>query len=128
MKIFRGKKDSRPSSILSIKETDAIRIIRFQGPVDMMTVAEIEKFQKEREGRKGFRFKNLLLDFEKVTHTDSSTVAALVEAASALKKRHHGLGVINLGEELLGLFEIFKVSRLVFIYSSEAEAIKKLTG
>lgn len=128
MKIFPSKRSPRPSSIRSIMETRAIRVIRLQGPVDMMTVAEIEKFQKEREELKGFQFKNLLLDFEKVTHTDSATVAALIEAASALKQEHHRLGVINLGEKLRSMFEIFKVSQTVIIFSSETEALRALAG
>lgn len=126
MKIFSAKENSRPSSILMDEERETTRIIRLQGPIDMTTVAELELFQKKWVDQKGFQYKHVLLDFEKVTHTDSATVAALIVATSALKKEHHKLGVINLGEKLRSMFEIFKANKLVFSFPSESEAIKKL--
>lgn len=126
-KIFH-KGNSRPSSIWRIEDRAAIRIIRLQGPTDMETVAELESFWKKMEGQKNFRHKDILLDFEKVTHTDSATVAALINATAILKKEHHKLGMINLGEKLSSLFEIFQVNNLVYFFPTEADALKQLSG
>jgi len=94
----------------------------------METVAELERYWKKMEGRGTFQHKDILLDFEKVTHTDSATVAALIDATFIFKKEHHKLGMINLGENLRSLLEIFKVNNLVYFFSTEADALKQLSG
>lgn len=41
MNLFSPHKPSPPSSILEIRELDAVRIIRLQGPIDMNTISEL---------------------------------------------------------------------------------------
>ncbi len=128
MKRILLKSCSRPSSIWKTEERESVRIIRLQGPMGMETVSELERFWKKIKGQKTFRRKNILLDFGKVTHTDSATVAALINATFIFKEEHQKLGMINLGDKLLSLFEIFQVNNLVYFFSTEADALKQLSG
>jgi anti-anti-sigma factor len=126
-KVFLPKKDPQPLSIMAIEEREKILIVRFQGPIDVTTLAEVEQFRKNREDQGKFQHKHLLLDFENVTSTDSATVAVLVEAIATLRKEQHKLGLINIDDKLHFMFELFKVSELVFFFPNEAEAIKELS-
>ena len=116
-----------PSVISTIEEHAKFWVIRFQGQTGMSTGAEIEAFGEKWQHQDGFVRKHLLLDFRKVTDTDSATVAVLIKAAATLKKEHHQLGLINVDEKLHFMFEFFKVSKLVFFFPSESEAIKELS-
>lgn len=78
------------------------------------------------ESQKGNQFKHVLLDFAKVTHTDTATVAGLIEVISTLKKDHHKLVVINIPQNLRSLFEICKVNKVITRFSNESEAIMEL--
>jgi anti-anti-sigma regulatory factor len=116
-----------PSVIATIEEHAKFWVIRFKGQTDMSTGAEIEAFGEKWQRQDGFVRKHILLDFLKVTDTDSATVAGIIKAAGTLKKEHHRLGLINVDEKLHFMFELFKVSKLVIFFPSESEAIKELS-
>jgi len=116
-----------PRIILAVEEYTQFWVIRFQGSIDMSTAADLETFGEKWQRQDGFVRKHILLDFKKVTDTDSAAVAVLIKAAATLKKGHHKLGLINVDEKLHFMFELFKVNKMVFFFPSESEAIKELS-
>ena len=126
MKIFSSKEILRPPPILAVEELPDVRIVRFQGPIDITTVDKIRVFQNKIRSAKEFQHKHLLLDFKNVTHIDTAAIAGIIKTTSELKKDHHRLGVINLEEKFHNILEVLKVDEMVFIYPNENEAIKSL--
>lgn len=114
------------TAIKSIDELEVVRIVRLQGPVDVTTLHEIERLRERLRNHDSFEFKHVLLDFADVTHTDSSTVAEIIELISEIKKTHHKLGVLNIDSQFRSIFEISRVDKLIHLYKSEKEAIRDM--
>lgn len=123
---FRNKHKSVGTVIKSIDELEAVRIVRLTGAVDATTLHEIEQLRERLANHESFEFKHVLLDFADVTHTDSSTVAEIIELISNIKKTHHKLGVMSVDGNFRSVFEIFRVDKLIHLYNTEAEAIRDL--
>jgi len=122
--IFR---DEEGKLLPSIKETNRLSqttIVRFQGVIDSSTIPVISKNIKSE--MKIYLDRNILLDFRKATHIDSSTLGYMISLLSQLKKRDRKLGLINTSSEMDNYLEIEKVKSLVHVFKKEKEALKSL--
>ena len=126
--MFSDKEGGAPFSIAALEDYPTIRIVRLRGPIDQTTVSELERFRKWVGKHKGFKHKNVLLDFRNVTQVDTSAVAEIIQHVSELKTAHFRLGAIHLNEEVRGMFQVLKVEKLISIYKNESEALEDMTG
>ena len=122
--MFSDNEGAAPFSIEALEDYPTIRIVRLRGPIDQTTVSELERFRKWVGRHRGFKLKNVLLDFRSVTHVDTSAVAEIIQHVSELKTAHFKLGAINLNEEVQSMFQVLKVDTLVIFYKNESEAVE----
>ena len=122
--MFSDKEGDAPFSIAALEDYPTIRIVRLRGPIDQTTVSELERFLKWVAKRKGFKHKNVLLDFRHVTQVDTSAVAEIIQHVSELKSAHFRLGAIHLNEEVRSMFQVLKVDKLVIFFDNESEAVE----
>ena len=122
--MFLDKEGAAPFSIAALEDYPTIRIVRLRGPIDQTTVSELERFRKWVGRHRGFKLKNVLLDFRSVTSVDTSAIAEIIQHVSELKSAHFRLGAINLKEEVRSMFQVLKVEKLVVFYNNESEAVE----
>ncbi len=125
--MFSDKDETPPLSIASVEDYPTIRVVRLRGPLDQASVSELEHFRKWVAKHRGFKQKNILLDFKHVTRTDTAVVAEIIQAVSELKAAHFRLGAIHLNEEVHGLFQVLKVEKWIDVYDNESEALEDFT-
>ena len=123
-----GKESSVPflPFIEKIEDYKNFRVMRLKGAIDMSTIPEFSKMVPKAKNNKGSLKQNLLLDFRKVTHVDSSTIAILLVALNELKHEKHKLVLANVPENLKGMLDISEINDLFTIYDSEEDAYNDL--
>ncbi len=111
-----------PSHLDGWLELEYVRILRFKGDVNSVTLPKIMRF-KERMEKAGLPMKNVILDGKKVADIDSSGVAVLL---IELQKKYHKIGLINLPSSLKSYLDIFHQRDKLQIFESEEAAIAAL--
>ncbi len=101
--------------------SDNYLLIRLKGPIDAQTLPLIERKSMDEDA---FENKHILLNFEKVNHVDTATLATLVKVFHDLKKNDKELGVIHASATLKKYIEILKLGSVVKTFSDEAAALK----
>ena len=124
MDIFKRGKDESAKYIKKIEETEGLIIVRLGGALDSSTIPLIKK--KLEEMHEKYAEINAIADFKKVTHVDTSAIAALVLILSEQAKHGARIGIINAPEELASYLKVSKLESAVKIYGSEKAAIKDL--
>lgn len=102
-------------------EYDYMRILRFKGPIDSVTIPKILQFKEQIE-KSGLQTKDVVFDGKKITHIDSAAVAAL------LMELHQGrqkVAVLNPPEDLKSYLDIFHQKDKIKIFESEEEAVRE---
>ena len=122
--IFRDEKGKLLPSIKETKRLNQTTIVRFQGMIDSSTIPIISKNIKSE--MKIHLDRNILLDFKKAVHIDSSTLAYMISLLNQLKKRDRKLGLINISSEMDNYLDIEKVRSSVHVFKNEKEALKSL--
>jgi anti-anti-sigma factor len=122
--MFIGKDETVPFSISAVEDYPTMRIVRLRGSLDQTTVSELERFRKWVANHRGFKHKNVLLDFKNVTHADTAAVAEVVQAVAELKTAHFRLGAIHLSEEVRGMFQVLQVEKWIDVYDNESKALE----
>lgn len=122
---FEHQNGTKLPYVKELRESAELITIFLKGPIDVNTVPVVcTDFQGKLER---YLDKNILLDFEEVTHVDSSTVADLILLLGQLQQRHRKLGVTHAGGILENYIEIDNLRPLIRIYSDEAEALRELS-
>lgn len=122
--MFPGKDETPPHCIAGVEDYPTLRIVRLRGPIDQSTVAELERFRKWVGNHRGFKQKNVLLDFKQVTRTDTAAVAEILRAVSELKSSNFRLGAIHLSSEVRSMFQVLKVEKWIEAFANESEALE----
>ncbi|MFH1395753.1 MAG: STAS domain-containing protein [Candidatus Omnitrophota bacterium] len=125
-KFFVNNTEQPVTFIDSIEETEKVHIVRLKGPIDMFTIPSIQELKDEAAKKKGMLTKNILLNFEKVTHIDGATCAMLLNILSELKQEQHKLAITNISEELKNMMEISKIGELFLVYETENQGLEEL--
>lgn len=129
LKEFLGlTKGTHPPFIEQVEDVDKVHIIRLKGPIDMSTIPKIYELKLKAKNKRGTLKKSILLDFKKVSHVDSATIALLLNVLHEVKHEHHKLGLIGISRELREMFTIARVSTLFAVYETEEEAIANVSG
>jgi len=122
--IFKNKHGKYLSYVKEIKEIDDLVVIRLKGSIDIYATPVIKANFASKA--KKYLDKNILLDFKKVTHVDSTTLASLIELLNELKKHNRKLGIIGATPLLKDYLNINKLESAVQIYKDEKAALKDL--
>lgn len=122
--IFKHENGRPFEYIKEIRDADNLVIIRLRGAVDSDTIPMIE----QNIAARGIKLidKNILVDFNEVTHVDSATLAALVTNLNNAKKHHKKMGIINIHQDLAYYLDIERIKSLFNIYENEDAALKEL--
>jgi anti-sigma B factor antagonist len=98
-------------------------LVRLKGDLDMNVLGgDREKMTAVIEVMHLYT-KNILIDFKKVTNTDSATVAALMGRLLDIEKFKKRIGLFNIPEHFRQLIEVLKVEHNFLIYDSESTAL-----
>ena len=124
--IFKSTKKVFSPFIDDIEVHDHLQIVRLQGPIDVSTIPALEKLVLHAEKKSGMLDKNIMVDFKKVTHVDSATVAVLLAALSELKHHRHRLVLVNVTPELKTKLVIAKLDQFFETCQCEDKACEEL--
>ena len=112
----------------SLDEHSNIRIVRLKGPINMNTLPEIQAFREKLRAQPEFRSKHVLVDFQEVTHVDTSAVAGMILVMAEMKATHHHLGIIHADQSLIERIKLLKLQKIISLYSTETEALQTLNS
>jgi len=117
---------SPPVYLDTIEDKGGVFLVRLKGAVDMNVLAgNREKMTVVIESMNLYT-KNILVDFKKVTNTDSATVAALLGRLLDIKKEKKRIALYNIPEKFRKLIEVLKVEHNFLIYDNESTALSEL--
>jgi len=110
----------------TIENKGGVFLVHLKGALDMNVLAgNREKMTAVIEAMDLYT-KNILIDFKKVTHTDSATVAALLGRLLDIEKEKKRIALYNIPEKFRKLIEILKVEHNFLIYDNESTALSEL--
>jgi len=98
-------------------------LVHLKGALDMSVLADNRQKMTAVIEAMDLYTKNILVDFKKVTHTDSATVAALLGRFLDIEKEKKRIALYNIPEEFRNLIEILKVEHNFLIYDNESTAL-----
>lgn len=70
--------------------------------------------------------KHFVLNMEKIRFVDSSGCGTLLSCSNRLKKKGGNISLCSVQENVLNLFELIRLDRLIDIYKTKEAAIKAL--
>jgi len=112
-----------PVYLDTIEDKGEVFLVRLKGDLDMNVLGgDREKMTAVIEAMHLYT-KNILIDFKKVTNTDSATVAALLGRLLDIEKEKKRIALFNIPEHFRQLIEILKVEHNFLIYDSESTAL-----
>ncbi len=120
--------DALPAFVSRVDDIDGVRTVRLTGAIDHDIGAEVKQANASFEKSKDVFHRSVLLDFRDVTHTDSSTVAFLVDALRRRVASNARVGLLNPSQSLLSALEIARTRELFDVFDSEEEALASLGG
>jgi anti-anti-sigma factor len=118
----------KPIYLERVEDLENLQIVRLIGAIDQSVIPVIEERIEQNRKHGGKIDKNILLDFKKVEHVDSATIAFHILQIKEFQQSHHQLAFINVSEQLHGLIEVFKLQGTIKIYDSEQRAIAELNN
>ena len=68
----------------------------------------------------------VLFNLEKIAFLDSTGLSAMMQSMKRCRERGGHLGLYNLPRPVQAIFELTRLDRAFYIFSSEAEALEKL--
>lgn len=125
MDIFKLGKDEADEYIKEIVEKKGLVILRFKGALDSSTIPFIKKRLEALHDR--YAETNAIADFKKVTHVDTSAIAALVLILNERDKHGVRMGIINAPKEFENYLKVSRLDTAVKIYRTEEAAINALS-
>ncbi len=127
IELFRKHNNSeKPPYLERIDELEKVSVVRLKGKIDQTMIPVINSRIQENR-RAGSRIdKNVVLDFSKVEHVDSATIAFHLIRLREYQEKGFKVGFINITNELKALLDIFKENEIFKVFASEEEAVKEL--
>ena len=126
--IFEKKDTSKekPPYLERIDELTHVDIVRLKGNIDLEMVPIIDSRIQENRRKGGHIEKNIILDFAKVQHIDTATLAFHIIRIREYQKEGKKICFINVTPAMETLFKIFHQENFFKIFKTEQEAIKEL--
>ena len=117
-----------PVYLDTIEDRGNLFLVRLKGDIDMNILGSNREHMTQVIEAMNLYTKNILVDFKKVTHTDSATVAALMGRLLDIQKYNHRIALVSIPDGLKKLIEILKVQHNFTIYDNETLAIQSFAG
>ena len=127
-RLFGGGKTPMPSFIRDVSDFGHVKIIRFKGSLETSVIPHLTAFfEASKQGKgPGHLDKSVLLDFKKVEHVQSATIAALLQILTALRKKGQRLALMNVPTVMVDTIEILKLKHAFIILESEKRAYEEI--
>ena len=119
----KKNKITPPAYLDTIENKGGVFMVRLKGAMDMNVLASNRDKMTAVIEAMNLYTQDIVVDFKKVTHTDSSTVAALMGRFLDIEKFQRQIGLFNIPEEFRKLIEVLKVEHNFLIFDSEATAL-----
>ena len=126
IELFQKHKKEKPPYLDRIDELEKIDVVRLKGRIDQTTIPVIESRIQENRREGSLIDKNVLMDFSKVEHVDSATIAFHLIHLREYQAKGFKVGFINISEQMKALVDIFKEDKEFKVFSSEDEAVREL--
>lgn len=100
------------------KITKGILVIEIDGSIDLYNCQELRtRFEKHRE------FLNVIIDLGGLDYIDSSGIGVLILALSGLRKRGGSLKLVNVGNPVLTVFKLTRLTSFFEFHRDQASAL-----
>jgi len=113
-----------PAYLDTIEDKGEVFLVRLKGDLDMNVLGVDREKMTAVINTMQLYTKNILIDFKKVTNTDSATVAALLGRLLDIKKYEKRIALFNIPKHFCQLIEVLKVEHNFIIYQNESLALK----
>ena len=123
---FKKQKKEAPPYLERIDELEKLSIVRLKGEIDQSMIPVIEaRIQANR--RAGSKIdKNVVLDFSKVSHVDTATIAFHLYRLREYQEKGFKVGFMNLTGDMKVLLEMFKANETFKVFQSEEDAVREM--
>jgi len=111
------------SFVKEIELKKGVEILRLKGRMNASTIPQMMSNRKFTE--KVMLDRDMILDMEYVTETDSSTLAAFILLISNLKAHNRRLAIINVPQTLKKQLKFNRLKYFLRIYKSEKAAMNE---
>lgn len=115
-----------PVYLDTIEDKGEVFLVHLKGDIDKDVLAENRQKMTDVIEMMNLYTKNILVDFRKVTHTDSATVAALLGRLLDIEKHKKRIGLYNIPQDFLNLIQVLKVEHNFLIFEDEKVALNAL--
>jgi len=124
-RLCKKEKITPPVYLDTIEDKGEIFLVRLKGALDMDVLGGNRDKMTAVIETMNLYTKNVLVDFKKVTRTDSSTVATLLGRFLDIKKTRKRIALFNIPDEFRRRIEILRVEHNFLIYDNEATALSE---
>ena len=101
------------------------------GDVNIVTIELVEASLNQSDEFKKYIYsltdngvRKVVLDLSKVLYMDSSFIGALVAGLKNLLSKNGEMALVNIGSDVLALFELTRLDKVFHVYSSIDDAVK----
>ena len=126
IELFKKHNKEKPPYLERIDELKKVSIVRLKGRIDQTTIPVIDSRIKENRKHGSKIDKNVVLDFAKVEHVDSATIAFHLIGLKEYQAKGFKVGFINIPNEWRVLLEMFKENDAFKVFASEDEAVREM--
>ena len=126
IELFKKHNKEKPIYLERIDELKMVSIVRLKGRIDQTTIPVIDSRIKENRRAGSTIDKNVLLDFSKVEHVDTATIAYHMFRLKEYQEKGFKTGFINMTTEMKVLIDMFKENEEFMVFASEDEAVREL--
>ncbi len=126
LELFKPHQKDKPPYLDRINELEKLSIVRLKGRIDQTTIPAIDSRIQENRRAGSTIDKNVVLDFAKVEHVDSATIAFHIVRLKEYQEKGFKVGFMNITGELKVLLDLFKENDEFKIFASEEEAVREL--
>ncbi|MFC1806977.1 STAS domain-containing protein [Candidatus Omnitrophota bacterium] len=106
-------------------DMDDVKILEVAGYFTKDTTPDLQRVCYQLSDDENVRA--VLIDFESVTHIDSSAFACMINFIRDHAKKDVAIGVVNLRYQDQALMDILKINPIINTYQDRAEAVSALS-
>ncbi len=107
------------------KQIDGLKIIKLSGQVRISTQNEFKDFFDSLVKDNGKE--SVIVNMDGVGYMNSAGIGIIVDSYKRFKEQDGRMVLCNLASDIKKLFEVTKLNKFIEIYTTEAEAIEKLS-
>lgn len=110
---------------LQIKYENGAAVLKFEGEVIFENSNQLKE-ETKNQLKKNKKANNFILDLSQVPYLDSSGVGVILSLLKFIRKNKGSLAVVNPNEKIKRVFEITKLTEIIPVYETIAQAINDM--